>query len=405
MARIAFGLPALPSHAAIHAVLARELMRRGHDCTFVGEEGLAAPSTREGVAFRSLNTREQSLLRAGLIRTLIATAASTRAFVRHGPQVLADLASDLVIADQGEPGASLAADACGIRRATLAVALPLDRHPTIPPPFVGWPHLAGAAGERRNLGGWRVADLLMTMQGRALAEGCRRHGLPLRIRIDDWISPDLDLRQLVPELDFPHPLAPGAAPVGPLRAPEDAEFHNDCDGRPLIFASLGTLQGGRWGLLADIAGACADLGVRVALAHGGKLTAAQERALPGAPLVQAFFPQRAVLAQSAACITHAGMNTVLDCVAAGVPMLAIPLAFEQPATAARIAYHGIGERITHRPSRASIRQALDRVLSQQSFRSALHEPSRALAQAGGVARAADLIESMLAPQNRMATQT
>ena len=31
-------------------------------------------------------------------------------------------------------------------------------------------------------------------------------------------------------------------------------------------------------------------------------------------------------------VTHAGLNTVLDCAAAQVPMVAIPLAFEQPAT-------------------------------------------------------------------------
>ncbi len=119
--------------------------------------------------------------------------------------------------------------------------------------------------------------------------------------------------------------------------------------------------------------------------------------MPGRPLVQPFFPQRAVLAQSAACITHAGMNTVLDCVAARVPMVAIPLAFEQPATAARIAFHGIGERVTRRPTRGRIRAALDRVLSQPGYRAALDAPAHAQAQAGGVSRAADLIDAMLAP--------
>ncbi len=83
MARIAFGLPALPSHATVHAVLARELMRRGHDCIFVGEAGLEPLAAREGVPFRSLGTRDRSLRRAGLLRTLVATAAATRAFVRQ----------------------------------------------------------------------------------------------------------------------------------------------------------------------------------------------------------------------------------------------------------------------------------------------------------------------------------
>lgn len=397
MARIAFCPPALSSHAAVHGALARELARRGHDCRMVGGEGLAPLAAREGLGFGRLATRDPDLRNAGLWRTLRVTAAATRAFVRHGPEALARLAPDLVVADQAEPGASLAAEAAGLPRVTLAAALPMDRDEAIPPPFVGWDWADGEEGRRRNRGGWRVSDALMVLQSRALAQGCRDHRLPLRTRISDWISPDLDLRQMVPGLDFPHTPGSGARAVGPLRDGAPGAFDLDCGGRPLVFASLGTLQGGRRALLADIALAAEDLGICLALAHCGGLTEAAARSLPGGALVRDFFPQRAVLARAAACVTHAGLNTVLDCVAAQVPMVAIPLAFEQPATAARLAFHGAARVLPpRRATRVTIREALAAVLDDPSCRAALAGPAAEIAAAGGVMRAADLIEARLA---------
>ncbi|WP_195759942.1 glycosyltransferase [Paracoccus sp. S-4012] len=396
MALIAFCLPALPSHAAVHGALARTLAARGHDCRMVGAEGLRALAAREGLRFEGLGTREADLRGAGLVRTLLATAAATRGFVRRGPEALGRLASDLVVADQAEPGASLAAEAAGVPRITLASALPLDRDEAIPPPFVNWPFLEGEAGRKRNRGGWRVADALMTLQSRALAEGCRAHRLPMRRHIHEWISEALDLRQFVPSLDFPHASGPGARAVGPLRTEEAGAFEAETGRGPLVFASLGTLQGGRRALFAAMAEAAADLGVVLALAHGGGLTEAEAGGLPGAPTVRDFFPQRAVLAHAAACVTHAGLNTVLDCAAAQVPMVAIPLAFEQPGTAARLAFHGAARVLPRRrASRAAIREGLAAVLSDPSYRAALAVPAAEIAAAGGVTRAADLVEARL----------
>jgi zeaxanthin glucosyltransferase len=406
VARIAFCLPALPSHAAVHGVLARALARRGHRCHFVGASALAAIARREGVAYAGLGTSEIDLRGAGLLRTLRAAARATRDWVGHGPEALARLAPELVVADQAEPGASLAAEAAGLPRATLAVALPLDRDEAIPPPFVAWPMLDGERGRRRNRGGWRVADALMTGQSRALAAGCRAHGLTLRTRLSDWISPDLDLRQAVPSLDFPHALGLGARPVGPLREGATASADVPDDGRPTVFASLGTLQGGRTGLLAAISAAAEDLGVSLVLAHGGGLDPSRVAALPGRPHARDFWPQRAVMSRAAACVTHAGMNTVLDCAAAGVPMVAIPLAFEQPATAARLAYRGVARVVPpRRATRATIRGALDAVLSDPAYRRALARPAAEIAAAGGSERAADLIEALLGEANEYPRRT
>ena len=397
MTLIAFCLPPLPSHAAVHGALARALMRRGHRCHFVGADNLAPLAAEQGVDFTSLGLSASDLGGAGVVRTLWATAQATRAFVDRGPVVLEALAPDLVVADQVEPGASLAAEALGLPRATLASALPMDRDDAIPPPFLNWPYLAGEAARKRNRGGWRIADLLMTLQMRALAESCRRYRLPRRVRMDEWISPLLDLRQLPKSLDFPHAWPGAAVCVGPLREADGAQFPIPQDGRPLIFASLGTLAGRQRSLFHAICAAASRLDVRLALAHAGGLTAGEAARLPGQPILRDLFPQRDLLAQADACITHAGLNTVLDCAAARVPMVTIPLAFEQPATAARLAYHGAARVVPRRRASAdAICDALSAVLSDTSYKDALTGPAAEIAAAGGAERAALLVEVAVA---------
>src|SRR6266853_6737775 len=50
-----------------------------------------------------------------------------------------------------------------------------------------------------------------------------------------------------------------------------------------------------------------------------------------------------LLKRAALCITHAGLNTSLESLAQGVPMVAIPVTNDQPGVAARIAYTKTGE--------------------------------------------------------------
>ena len=54
-------------------------------------------------------------------------------------------------------------------------------------------------------------------------------------------------------------------------------------------------------------------------------------------------PQLELLKRAALCITHAGLNTARESLGQGVPMMAIPIAYDQPGVAARVAYHGVGE--------------------------------------------------------------
>jgi MGT family glycosyltransferase len=173
------------------------------------------------------------------------------------------------------------------------------------------------------------------------------------------------------------------------------------DDRPFVFASLGTLQGQRFALFKRIAQACRELNVQLLVAHCGGLNPQQaqavERAGPAnATTVCAFAPQQAVLARADAVVSHAGLNTAMDAIAARTPILALPIAFDQPGVASRICHAGIGLRASPRfTSQAQLGTLLRRLLDEPEYGRRLAGLSEQLAQAGGAPRAADIVETAL----------
>jgi MGT family glycosyltransferase len=115
--------------------------------------------------------------------------------------------------------------------------------------------------------------------------------------------------------------------------------------------------------------------------------------LPGNPLVVEYAPQLELLQKTSLTITHAGMNTTLECLNNGVPMVAIPVANDQPGVAARIAWAGAGEAVPLKKLNVSkLRVAVEKVLTESSYKQNALRLQEAIKRAGGVQRAADIIE-------------
>jgi zeaxanthin glucosyltransferase len=118
--------------------------------------------------------------------------------------------------------------------------------------------------------------------------------------------------------------------------------------------------------------------------------------LPGDPIVVRYAPQLEIVKKSAVVITHAGLNTVLESLAEGVPLVALPLGNDQPGVAARVAARGAGvvipqKKLTARRLRAAVRS----VLSEPGYRRAATALKNSIAAADGLNRAADIIEHSL----------
>ncbi len=92
-------------------------------------------------------------------------------------------------------------------------------------------------------------------------------------------------------------------------------------------------------------------------------------------------------------VSHCGINSVHEAVRAGTPIVGIPMFADQRDMAVRVADAGIGVWLDKRRFTADeLRDAILRVLSDDTIRGALPAVQRALDAAGGVGRAADLIE-------------
>src|SRR5260221_5838830 len=106
---------------------------------------------------------------------------------------------------------------------------------------------------------------------------------------------------------------------------------------------MGTLQNGLEGVFNTIAQAVGErAGTQLVLSIGPVFDPQQIKSLPTNAIVVDRAPQIELLKRSALCITHAGLNTTLQALTQGVPLVAIPVTTDQPGVAARIAHTKTG---------------------------------------------------------------
>jgi len=169
------------------------------------------------------------------------------------------------------------------------------------------------------------------------------------------------------------------------------------DGRPILYASLGTTRNVQPEIYRLIAEGCQDLGLQLVISLGGRFEPEQFADLPGQPLVTRFAPQLELLRIAKIVITHGGPNTVFEALMEGKPMIAIPLAHDQPAVAARLARLKIAEVLpVMRLSAKRIRTAVIKLLKDAGYRDAAVEMQTKLQSLHGVECAVEVIEAALA---------
>lgn len=403
---IAVVAPPVPGHFRPLSVLASALMARGHRVTFVHMPDARA-LVGDGAGFHAIGgaTYGPGALRrygrrlahasgpVGLPAMIRASAGITRMLLDELPNALRRIGAEAVVAEAAEPAGSLAARGLGLPFVTTQTGLPLNREPGVPPPFVDWPYRTDAWGLRRNERGYLVADWLARPIDRVLTHAAERQGLGWKA--DDVFSPLLQVSQCVRGLDFPRAELPDSFRYcGPFRDQRQAG-PTPPDDRPLVFCSLGSLQGERLGVFRAMALACADLGTRAVIGHGGLLSDRDAARIGAGALVRDFWPQEAVLRISAAAVLHGGFNTVMDALAAGTAMVVAPIAFEQPATAARVARAEAGRVLKGRVTRGKLRRELERVLFDARHGVAAARLSEEIAASGGAELAADLIDEAI----------
>jgi MGT family glycosyltransferase len=334
---------------------------------------------------------------AALRFTIAAVKKTTEMVCRDAPDAISAAGVDVLLVDQTEPAGGTVADYLGLPFITICNALALNRESTVPPPFTGWTY-GGAWWKRvRNLAGYSVSSRVMSPVSGVIARYRRHWKLQPHSRPEDSFSSLAQISQQPPALDFPRNRIPKTFHyTGPLRnsSGPDVPFPWErLDGRPLIYASLGTLQHSKSDLFRCFAEACAGVDAQLVITHCGSLERSVIESLAGDPIVVHYAPQRKILARASLALTHAGLNTVLDAMSYGVPVIAVPITFEQPAIAARVSWAGAGLSVPMRSINApALRKAIQTVLADPSYYRNAQRIADSIRAAGGVSRAGDIIE-------------
>jgi MGT family glycosyltransferase len=158
---------------------------------------------------------------------------------------------------------------------------------------------------------------------------------------------------------------------------------------------MGTLQNGVLRTFRVIAEACVGLDLQLVIALGGGQDPALLGDLPGDPVVVGYAPQLELVRRSALTISHGGLNTALESLERGVPMVVLPVAYDQPGVGARVEWAGVGRSIpVGRLTFDRLRDAVLTVLANPAYRVRAGRLQTSIEAADGLNRAADVIEEV-----------
>jgi len=415
MARLgAFCFPGT-GHINPMTALARWLEQRGHTVVIFGIADTEARVRAAGVEFQLIGAEDYP---AGTLQKLdqplgelkgLATFRFTvervkntaRMVLRDGPEAVRRAGVNALLVDEADMGGNVA-EYLGLPFVSIAFFPPLINGDCIPPFCFGWGGGQGWLSRLRNRLGIRLLSRVAAPIFAVVNAQRRAWGLaPLR-RSTDALSPLAQIAQMPEALEFRATTRPkelhytGPFVEGGFRAAVAFPWER-LDGRPLVYASLGTLQNGSEAIFRTIAEACAGLNAQLVISLGGGLDPVRLGSLAGDPIVVGYAPQLEILKRASAVITHAGLNTVLESLAEGVPMVALPLGNDQPGVAARVRACGAGLVISNRRGnfKHRLRAAVRAVLEEAKYREDARRMQGAMREVDGLERAADIVEQAL----------
>lgn len=422
MARFAMVVPVWVGHLNPMTALGRELSSRGHEVTVLSFPEARGRIKKADLRFEMLGedrfpdgewerrTRELSVLSgfsAGRY-TIRWLGDITAVMLQELPRTLAKEKFDGLVMDQVCWGAETGAVESKIPIVVACNALPVHLQPDVPVHSETWPYRSGWLFRMRNRLVQRVLIGVADRFLRQIREARRAKGLEWDVwnYLNEIPGSLAHVAQLPACLDFPRQYAPShfhhTGPWHERREVDRTGFNWDwLDGRPLLYASLGTLQNGQDHLYQIILDACAELPMPVVLTLGRNNGRFPARVPPNA-MVAGYGPQVALLQKASIVVTHAGLNTTLEALTQGLPMVALPIANEQPGIAARIKHAGVGEWLRIRGlTPAKLRKAILKVSGDESYRKQAKRCAEQIAAANGLERAAEIIEEAVIERRRV----
>ncbi|MEU8893776.1 macrolide family glycosyltransferase [Streptomyces sp. NPDC048442] len=167
--------------------------------------------------------------------------------------------------------------------------------------------------------------------------------------------------------------------------------------RPVLLISLGTAATGRPEFFPMAVEAFKDSEWEVVMAVGDHVDPAELGELPSHFHVSRRVPQLDVLGHASLFITHGGMNSTMESLHNGVPMVVVPQMNEQRANGLRVEELGLGRLLPAADTTVeSLRKYAAEVHADQSVKDRVTALQSRMHEVEGPAVAADAIEGFLA---------
>ncbi len=418
-----FGIICPPGVGHLNPISAvgHELVQRGHSVTLFGVPDVRSRAEAAGLNFAVIGAEkfpQGSLAKShqkigesdgivALIYLIDQFRQGTELILKEVPPGCKKLGIDVLLIDQTNLEGATIAEYLNLPFITICNALMLNPEPTIPPALTPWNYDLSWWAQWRNQIGTELLRLAGTPVRLLVEDYRQKWGLP-RLTSDEplnlWSKLAI-ISQQTPSFEFPRQKLPAyfhfTGPLVNSQARKPIEFPwTRLTDKPLIYASLGTLQNRLFWVFLLIAYACVELNVQLVISLGNASSPKEIGYLPGNPIIVKVAPQLELLEKASLCITHAGMNTVLEALSNGVPMIAIPIANDQQGVAARIAWTKTGVVIPLEDcSISQLSTAIKLVLNNDDYRQNVLRLKSEIEKTGGISKAAEIIEKATATRS------
>jgi MGT family glycosyltransferase len=184
--------------------------------------------------------------------------------------------------------------------------------------------------------------------------------------------------------------------VGPCvgaRLPAAAGPQEPSGDGPLLLVSLGTVFNDRLSFFRSCLDAFDGSRWRLVVSVGNDVDLDALGPVPPNAVVARHVDQVALLERASVFLTHGGMNSAMEAILAGVPLVAMPQQPEQAVTADRLAELGLGVTLEADVTPAQLLEAVERVASDGGVRTCLAAMRASALADGGAPRAADAVLS------------
>ncbi|MCY7782887.1 macrolide family glycosyltransferase, partial [Bacillus sp. S20C3] len=168
------------------------------------------------------------------------------------------------------------------------------------------------------------------------------------------------------------------------------------DDRPVMLISLGTAFNAWPEFYKMCIEAFQNSSWQVIMSVGKTIDPESLDEIPANFTVRQSVPQLEVLAKADLFISHGGMNSTMEAMNAGVPLVVIPQMYEQELTAKRVDELGLGVYLPKEEVTVSrLQEAVQAVAGDQEVLSRVKNMQKDVKEAGGAERAAAEIEAFM----------